>query len=358
MYPVAEDHNLKMSDKPTTIYDIAAQLNLSAATVSRALKNDPKVKGHTKKKVLKAASEMGYQKNWSAQSLRTQKSNIIGVIVPRLNSHFMSAVISGAERIANKQGYHLIISQSEELVEKEIANATTMFSHRVDGLLVSLAYNTPDLHHFDDFFRKKIPLIFFDRIPSNTAISSIKINNTEAAYTATQHLIQEGCMRILHVTANTNYHVYLERFTGYKKALEDHHLPFSNSLLLFNDLSHDAGKIVAKTILEMNPLPDGIFFANDNCATGCMLVLKQAGVRIPEDIAIVGFNNDPVATIIEPHLSSISYNGDAIGQMAVQVLLDQLENDPNRKPFQVILQSELIIRASSKRQMSPSNPVE
>src|SRR3954471_19125117 len=171
--------------KEVTIYDLAKKLNISPATVSRALKDHPRISKKTKKKIFDLVDEMGYRSNHFARNLRHQKTKTIGVIVPRLNSNFMSAVIAGIEQVANNEEYNLVISQSSESATKEAANAKTLFNNRVDGLLVSLAYNTKDLDHFDSFFRKKIPVIFFDRVMEHKNCTNILIDNAAAAYTAT-----------------------------------------------------------------------------------------------------------------------------------------------------------------------------
>src|ERR1700761_779761 len=177
------------NEKEVTIYDLARKLNISIATVSRALKDDPVVSKKTKKKIADLAQEMGYRSNNFARNLRTSRTNTIGVIIPRINSYFMSAVIAGMENIANHEGYNLIISQSSESVEKETANANTFFNNRVDGLLVSLAYDTDNLSHFEPFFKKKVPLIFFDRVAEHKDCTCILINNEKSAHEATSHLI-------------------------------------------------------------------------------------------------------------------------------------------------------------------------
>jgi LacI family transcriptional regulator len=334
--------------KEVTIYDLARKLNISIATVSRALKDDPVVSKKTKKKIFDLAEEMGYRYNHFARNLREQRTYTIGVIVPRLNSYFMSTVIAGIESIANSEGYNLIISQSSESATKEVANAKTMFNNRVDGLLVSLAYDTPDIAHFDQFFKKNIPLIFFDRVMDHPNCTNVLIDNRKAAYEATCHLIEQGCRRIVHITATPKRNVYVDRLEGYKQALAEHKLPFNDKQVLINNLSQEAGIQAAEAILQMKQLPDGVFVANDNCAVGCMLALKQAGKRIPQDIAFVGFNNDPVSTVIEPNLTTINYPGYKMGEMAASNLINHLNGvNSITETNTILLRSELIIRASS-----------
>jgi len=336
--------------KEVTIYDLARKLNISIATVSRALKDDPVVSKKTKKKIFDLAEEMGYRYNHFARNLREQRTYTVGVIVPRLNSYFMSTVIAGIESVANNEGYNLIISQSSESAEKEINSAKTMFNNRVDGLLVSLAYDTEDIKHFDQFFRKNIPLIFFDRVMDHPDCTNVLIDNRRGAYEATTHLIGQGCRRIVHITATPKRNVYVDRLAGYKQALADNKIPFSEDYILVNNLSQEAGVQAAEAILKMNPLPDAVFVANDNCAVGCIQALKKAGIRIPHDIAFIGFNNDPVCTVIEPNLTTINYPGYKMGEMAAGSLINHLNGITSIDATNtILLRSELIIRASSMK---------
>lgn len=334
--------------KEVTIYDLARKLNISIATVSRALKDDPVVSKKTRKKIADLAEAMGYRSNNFARNLRTQRTNTIGVIVPRLNSYFMSTVIAGIESIANSEGYNLIISQSSESAEKETASAKTMFNNRVDGLLVSLAYDTDNTSHFDSFIKKNIPLIFFDRIADNLECTSILINNKKAAYEATTHLISLGKKRIVYITATPKRNVYIDRLQGYKEALADQKIGFKQEYVLISNLSQEAGAEAAKTILQMDPLPDAVFVANDNCAVGCMIALKAAGIRIPEDIAFAGFNNDPVSTVVEPNLTTINYPGYEMGQVAARHLINHLNGIAGiQSANTILLRSDLVVRESS-----------
>jgi len=336
--------------KEVTIYDLARELNISIATVSRALKDDPVVSKKTKKKIFDLANERGYRTNHFARSLRNQRTQTIGVIVPRLNSYFMSTVIAGMESVANRSGYNLIISQSSESVEKEKANARTMFNNRVDGLLVSLAYDTNNIEHFEMFFKKNVPLIFFDRVAEHKHCTNVLIDNRKAAYEATSHLIEQGCRNIVHITATPKRNVYVDRLQGYKQALAEHNLPFREDHIIIGNLSQEAGAEAAEVIRAMGPLPDGVFVSNDNCAVGCMLALKQAGINIPADIAFAGFNNDPVSKVIEPNLTTINYPGYEMGEAAARNLINHLNgSSPLHSTNTIVLRSELVVRASSMR---------
>jgi len=339
-------------EREITIYDIAKHLNISATTVSRGLKDHPTINIKTRKKIAEAARLLGYRSNTFASSLRSKRTQTLGVIVPRLNSSFMSSVLAGMENAANREGYNLIIAQSLEQADKEKENVLTMFNKRVDGLLISLAYGTESIRHFDVFFNKKIPVIFFDRVASHPDSTCIIIDNYAAAWQATQHLIQQGYRRIMHLGGNMLLNVYSERLRGYKQALLDHKLPFNERLIMTGSLSEECGTETARQLLQMKPKerPDAVFCANDTSAVYCMIALKAAGIRIPEDIAFAGFNNDPISRVIEPNLTTINYPGYNMGQAAVATLVSHLNGDSNITDTNtIVLRSELIVRESSGR---------
>src|SRR5690554_5286542 len=204
-------------NKEITIYDIAKELGISATTVSRALNDHPAVNAQTRQRISKTADEMGYRSNIFASNLRSKRTNTIGVIVPRLNSPFQSSAIAGMEKVANEAGFNLVISQSLESREKEVANARMMFNSRVDGLLVSSVDSTT-IDHFHPFLKKGIPLLFYDRVANGGEFAGVVIDNTQAAYNATAHLISEGCRNIVHVSNNTKINVYADRLKGFRYA--------------------------------------------------------------------------------------------------------------------------------------------
>jgi LacI family transcriptional regulator len=241
-------------------------------------------------------------------------------------------------------------------MKKEVNNAKAMFNNRVDGLLVSLAYDTDNIEHFEAFINRGIPVIFFDRIYEHKQCPNIFIDNYKAAYNITTHLIEQGCKRIMHIGGNQLRNVYIDRFSGYKKALEDNGIAFEKDLLIINDLSASAGAEAGRQILKMRVMPDGIFAANDQCAINCMLALKKEGVNIPGDIAFAGFNNDPTSCVVEPNLTTIDYKGYEMGEVAAKVLIGHLDdNDDLQQTHSLILRSELIVRESSLKKPEVSN---
>ena len=343
------------AQKEITIYDLAKHLNISATTVSRGLKNHPAINKNTRKKIADAAKELGYRSNTFASSLRSKRTHTIGVIVPRLNSNFMSSVLAGMEDAASREHYNLIITQSLEKREKEKSNAHTMYNKRVDGLLISLAYDTENVSHLQPFFSKGIPVVFFDRTYPHGESTSILIDNFRAAYDVTKHLLDQGCKRIMHLGGSMLRDVYSERLRGYRKALQDYKIPFDEKLIYISNLSEEAGAEAAKHILKMKRSlrPDAVFSANDTAAVHCMINLKAKGIRIPEDIAFAGFNNDPISKVIEPNLTTVNYAGYHMGEVAVMNLINHLKGlSSTRTTNTIVLRADLIIRESSLKNKS------
>ncbi len=334
--------------KEVTIYDIAKKLNLSPATVSRGLQDHPAISKKTKKKIFDMVDEMGYRTNHFARNLRKQQTKTIGVLVHELNSNFITSVLAGIEKVTTDEGYDIIIAHSSESYAKEAANAKNLFDKRVDGLIASLSFDTTDLKHFKPFVDKEVPVLFFDRVEQDGNNTVVIIDNAKCGYVATQHLIEQGCKRIVHVTSSLKRNVYSQRYRGYRDALFDNGIEFEESLLLVNDLSEKAGVEAAKKILKMKPLPDGAFITNDFVAAVCMRTLKEHGVSIPDDIAIVGFNNDSIGKLIEPALTTINYPGEDMGEIAARNLINHLKGVSSiHQTNTIIVRSDLIIRKSS-----------
>lgn len=339
--------------KEVTIYDIARKLNISPATVSRGLQDHPAISKKTKKRIIDMVDELGYRSNHFARNLRQQQTNTIGVIVHELNSNFITSVLAGIEKITTEAGYDLIIAHSSESYKKEASNAKNLFNKRVDGLIASLSFDTTDLDHFKPFTEKGVPVLFFDRVEQDGNNTVVIIDNSKCGYIATSHLIEQGCKRIAHVTSSLKRNVYSQRYKGYRDALFDHGMAFEEDLLLINDLSEKAGVESAMKILRMDPLPDGIFITNDFVAAVCMRTLKENGINIPDDIAIVGFNNDAIGKLIEPALTTINYPGIDMGEIAARNLINHLKGISNiHQTNTIIVRSELVIRKSSIKKIS------
>jgi LacI family transcriptional regulator len=338
------------SNKELTIYDLAEQLGISVATVSRALNHNPVINIKTRAKVNELAKQLGYRKNNFASNLRRKFSNTIGVIIHQLDSQFTTSVLSGIEEVIAESDYNFIISNSNDKWTREASNARNLFQKRVDGLIASIACDTEDMSHYDAFLKNSIPIVFFDRVKKDGPGIKVVIDNEKAGYEATIHLIEQGCKKIMHVTGNLTKNVYYDRLKGYQLALSKNRLPFETDMLVINDLSEEAGVDVAKKILGMKNKPDGIFITRDLCAAICMQRLREGGVIVPRDVIIVGFNDDVISRVIEPKLTTVQYNGREIGKAAANLLLEQFNNNATAMPdYVTILRHKLIARASSQK---------
>ncbi|MGI6322875.1 MAG: LacI family DNA-binding transcriptional regulator [Bacteroidales bacterium] len=337
-------------NKDITIYDVAKALGLSPSTVSRALKNHPHISSATKKKILACASEMGYRHNKFASNLRQKRTNTIGVVVPKLKSYFMASVLSGIEKETSRNGYGLIITQSQESWEKEIVCINTLFNSSVDGLLVSLASDTENANHFKSFFNRGIPIVFFDRVMDCNGCVNVVIDNYKAGYELTSHLISRGCRKIMHLGGNMLRNVYYERFRGYRQALIDNNIEFDNKMLVVGDMSNKTGIDLVNSILKMKHRPDGIFTSNDTTGVTIILELQKAGIRVPDEIAVAGFNNEPVSQYVTPNLTTVDYPAREMGELAIKMLLNKLNDPQDQNLNTVILNHKLIIRQSSLKE--------
>lgn len=339
-----------MKNKAVTIHDIARQLNVSPGTVSRALRGHPSIGPKTTLAVQELAETLGYQPNAIASSLRNSQSNTLGVIIPHIHRPFLSAAINGIEQVANQAGFNVIISQSNDSYEKEVANAQALYASRVDGLIVSLAMETQVYDHFRPFLKKGIPLVFFDRVSPEIDSGKIIVDNFAAAYQATEHLILAGRRRIAHLAGSQVRDIYRDRLRGYLTALEQYGLPVEEAYVRHTRLRSDEGYGHTESLLQLPVPPDAVFAANDTTAVSVIQYAKRMGLVIPDDLAIVGFNNDPIASIIEPGLTTIAQPGFEMGQLATRLVLKQKENNKTLIASETIsVRTELIVRQSSGR---------
>ncbi|HEY4209132.1 MAG TPA: LacI family DNA-binding transcriptional regulator [Puia sp.] len=343
------------NSKEVTIYDIARNLNVSPSTVSRALKDDPTVNKKTKKKVFETAAQMGYRSNPFAKNLRQQQSLIIGVMLHELNSPFITSVLSGIEKVAGEAGYGIIITDSSLSTAKEAVNAQNLFQRRVDGVIASLAPDTRDLAHFSPFAEKNIPIILLERVSRTGQSTSVVIDNAQCGYIATKHLIGQGCGRIAHLTSDLQDAIFALRYRGYRDALEESGLPFEQSLVVVAEAGEEASERAAKKIMAMKPLPDGLFVTNDFQAAVCIRTFLEQGIRVPGDIAVVGFNNDVIGRLIMPSLTTINYPGKEMGEAAARSLVSHLKGvDSIGSISTLTIRAELIVRQSSLRKAPAS----
>ena len=345
--------NMKSKEnQQVTILDIAEALGITPSTVSRALNNHPNISNETKKSVKDCAKRMRYRRNSAASSLRTGKSKTIGVIVPRINSHFISSVIGGIETAANKAGYNIIICQSNENMEAETNAVHTLLSKRIDGMLASISIETTSSSHFREVINMKIPLIFFDRICPDLDVSSVTIDDYKGAYKATEHLVKQGCRRIAHFGGSTGLDIYRRRLDGYKQALMNHQIPVDKELIFeTNQMTDTKGSMLIEALYESKNQPDGIFSSNDNLAAGAMKFLKERNVKIPEKVAVIGFSNALFSQWMTPTLSTVDQHSELMGTHAVNLLLEEIkQTTASCVSRNIVLNPELIIRESSLRE--------
>ena len=338
-----------MKGKPT-IYDIAKKLNITAATVSRALNNNPRISKVTKELVLKTAKEMNYEPNKLALALKKGKSNNIGVVVPYINRNFFSSVIRGIEEELFPKGYNVIISQTHESADREVDIINNLLNAQVEGIIISLAKFTKNTKHFEQVLKKKIPLIFFDRYQEMSGVSSVTIDDYQGSYDATAHLIEQGCDRIAHLTVDPTLSIYKHRLEGYQQALLDHSIPFREELVVKLKSDMEEGKRVAENLMALENPPNAIFSTSDYGALGAIKWLQGNGYKVPEDVCVVGFSNEPFTQFLDLSMSSVDQVPLEMGKMAAQVFLEQVNDGNNVKiEKKVVLSPSLIIRQSSTK---------
>lgn len=333
-----------------TILDIAKALNISKSTVSRALQGHEDIKKQTREAVLKMARELDYQPNLVAKSLVKSKTNTIGIIVPEFMNSFFPTVIIGAQEIASESGYNVIICQSQESVKTEIANTQVLLASRVDGVIISMTRETRKFDHFRLFERHGIPIVFFNRVCEKIDASRVLVNDYEGAYQAVEHLILNGYRRIAHISGPSNLRLSQNRLKGYLDALKKYKLPVRDNLVIHYDLTLENARSSAEKLLSQRNPPDAIFCVNDPAAIQALLYAKQKGIRVPDDLGIVGFSDDPISSIIEPQLTTIKQPVRDMGRVAMRVLLEQIAKGAGHyTPVHTILTTSLIVRASSVR---------
>jgi len=338
-----------MRSNQITIKDIARILGISPSTVSRALKDHPDINTDTKKAVNDLADKLKYQPNAVALSLKNSRSNTIGVIIPEIVHYFFSSVISGIEDVASQKGFTVIICQSNESYAREVANSRTLLSHRVDGILVSISKETHSFDHFENLQDGGIPLVFFDRIASEVKADQIIIDDIDASYNATRHLIETGCKRIVHFAGPQGLIIGRDRLQGYINALTEAGLPIDNRLIIEADTFEKARNAVVK-MLDAGIVPDGIFAVNDMTAIGAMQTILKRGYKIPADISIVGFSDGYLSGITDPNLSSVDQHGYEMGTTAAEMLFHRiLSSEEEYIPEVKVLKADLIVRGSSEK---------
>ncbi len=339
---------------PATIKDIAIVLGISTSTVSRALQDHPAISKKTKEKVWKEAKRINYVPNTLARSLRQKRSKTIGVVIPEVVHFFFSTVISGIEDVAYEKGYSVILTQSNEEYEREKMNISTLLNHRVDGFLIDVARDSKDLSHIEMIQKRGTPVVFFDRLVSGLTGDQVVVNDFKGAYLATDHLINLGYTRIAHLAGPPGLSITEDRLEGYKKALMDKKLGIDENMIVHGvGVDIDVTRKIAFELLSRRHRPQAIFAVNDPAAVGTLAAAQDLGIKVPDELAIIGFSNWQFTEFTNPSLSTVDQPGYDIGHQAALLLIEEIERDEEEGPKApdrtVVLEASLILRRSTPK---------
>lgn len=340
-----------MKRHTVTIKDIAKELGISPSTVSRALKDHIEISQSTKDAVKRVAKELNYQPNSLALSLRYSRSNTIGVVIPEIVHFFFSTVISGIEDVAQARGYNLIITQSNESLEREMVNIQTLFNNRVDGILISISKETQDFEHLEALRQRGLPIVFFDRAVDAMHSSQVTVDDYHGGYLATKHLIDQGYKKIAHLAGPPQLQLTQDRISGYKQALDDGGLDFDENLVVHDMASSEELAAQATTELINSQNPDAVFATNDIAALGAIKSANAFGRQVPYDFGVIGFSNWQFTALTKPSISTIEQPGFEMGQRAAELLIDEILEDADIDQNQKVkLPTKLVARDSSNKQ--------
>ncbi|GAB3873848.1 LacI family DNA-binding transcriptional regulator [Hymenobacter segetis] len=332
--------------KPATIKDIARSLGVSISTVSRAMRDFPDVNPDTKQAVLDMAKQLDYQPNQVALSLVTRHTHSIGVIVPNLD-YFFATAVRGIDEIALEAGYTVLTCQSNESYGREITNTQRLLNSQVDGLIVSLSSATSNVDHMRRLMTRGVPLVLFDRVATDLDATKVVLDNHDGAMQAVNHLFEQGCRRIAYLAGPPSFSISNQRKDGYLAALRQHGLPVNEDLIIHCEFDQAHAYRATEQLLASGQQPDAIFTVSDRLAIGALLALRHRGQRVPEDVALVGFNDEPVASLLTPTLSSVSQPAFEMGKVAAQLFLEQLNSESILPPRTIVLKPVLVVRESS-----------
>jgi len=337
-----------MKKQHLTIHDIARELDVSASTVSRALQNHPRISETTRMAVQKLAAKYNYQPNVVASSLRSGKSKTVGVIVPRINRNFFSNVIGGLEESLAASGYHTMICQTHERFDNEVTAIQTLINARVDAIVLSISMETKNSDHIRILMDRGIRLFFFDRFFENIETGSVAVDDRLGAYLSVRHMLDQGYRRIFHVAGADHINVYQGRKQGYLQAMNEAGIDVPDQWILKKPLIVEGGESAFLSGMKLSPGPDAFFCAGDYAALGVLQAAKSKGMRVPEDIGITGFANEPFTAYLEPSLTTVDQKGGDMGKMLATMFLQCEENSSMTLSCErKILEPELIIRKSS-----------
>lgn len=328
----------------STIKDIAKALGVSIATVSRALTGSYDVNPETKERIIEKAREFHYKPNIQARNLLKRRNNMIGVVVPEFISFFFHEIIIGIQEVMNRAGYQVLICHSNESSEIERKNVEMLEDSMVEGLIISVTKESKNTDLYNRLITEQMPIVFFNRVLPDLEASQVIIDDRKWAFKAVEHLIKCGYKRIAHLAGNEHLSVTKRRVQGYKDALEHYNIPFQERLIMYVGVQEDRAKVGVDYLLSLKEKPDAIFAVNDPVAIGTLLELRKRGIKVPEEIAIVGFSESPIGRILE--LTSVSQPTFKIGNVAAELLLERI-NKPQTPVEIKVLDAQLNIRSSS-----------
>ena len=331
--------------KHVSLKDLAEELGVSVSTVSRALKDSPEVGEEMRERVKKLAGEWNYRPNPFAISLLKNNPRIIGIIVPDIVTHFYSSIISGISDVARKNHYSVIITSSYEQYELEKQCVEDLMNIRVEGIIACISQETTDYAHFESLIMQRVPLVFFDRVCLHGRCSCVVADNAESGKAATEHFLHHGAKRIGFIGGANHLDIVKRRKHGYLEALRENRIPIEKELVVCRKIDYEEGKIATETLLSLPQPPDAILAMNDTLAFAAMEVIKKHDLRIPDDVAIIGYTDEQHANYVEPKLSAVSHQTYKMGETACQLLIDQIKGDKTIK--QVTIPTHLQIRESS-----------
>ncbi len=335
-------------EKPATIKDIAKRLNISISTVSRALRNAADVNSETKKTVQELSVELNYQPNRLALSLRQKQTHTIGVIVPNLD-YVLSMMVRGIDEVALEAGFTVMVCQSNESFGREIVNTRRLLESLVDGFIISVSSETKSFEHFKKIQERNIPVVIFDRVTPNLIAPSVRLDNENGGLIATEHLLEQGYKRIAILAGPKNLGISNERMNGYLNALKKYKIKIENDLIIHCDFNQDYAYFATQELLAMKKRPDAIFTISDRMAIGAMLAIKEKGLKMPDDIGLVGFNNEPVVNLVTPAISSIEMSAFELGKAAAKLFIETMHNNGDKNNVEQVLKPKLFIRESSMK---------
>jgi LacI family transcriptional regulator len=325
---------------------IAEKLHISTVTVSKALRNHPDISHETIHRVKKLADELGYTPDLIARALSSRRSNIIGVVLPEIDHTFFATAMKGIYSVAKENHFQIVLTVSQEDDQREIENLHALIAMRVDGILISISQKTQNFDVFNLIKTKKIPLVFFDRTIPDPSFGSVVVDDRLGAAHAVEYAIRQGYTRIAHLAGPPHITIAMERCAGYTEALKANGISLKKEWIIPCGFSEEDGYKGFKELANHGDLPEVVFAANDPIAIGAYDAAKEMGLRIPENIGIIGFSDNIICRYLSPPLTTVLQPAADIGRTAFQLLFEAIQKPDKYQPRQMIVQTQLVVRGS------------